>query len=243
MFFGRHLVGIERLRWLIGETLVVLIGVLAALAIDQAWSDRLDRQLEVEYLRGIRDAVVADINYALDYRQPGLQRKLAAIEAVAPVIRGDAALPDDIESFLTNIGLVAIGGVAPRVTVSQGAFEELLSTGKIRLITNPSIRSAIIRYYFAQKMEHERIFARLTGYPEFVLGIHPAELRDDLNLAAIESFNIDRAIAAIQSDQFETLFNREHNLALFMKSRYSALLSGAEALAKVLDAHIEELDR
>jgi hypothetical protein len=63
------------------------------------------------------------------------------------------------------------------------------------------------------------------------------------SLAAMESFNIDRAIAAIQSDHFETLFYREHNLALLMKSRYSALLNNAESLVKVLDAHIAEIER
>ena len=242
MFFGRHLVGVERLRWLIGEVFVVIIGVLAALAIDQAWSDRLDRQLELEYLKTIRGAVQADINYAADIRQTSLQRKMDAIDAVGPVVRGFAPIPDDIELFLTNIGMAASGGIAPSFSVSQGAFEELQSTGKIRLITDPSIRSAIIRYNIFQHAESQRVSARLTGYPEFVLGIHPAELRNELDLAAMKSFNIDRAIAAIMSDRFETLFNREHNLALFMNSRNAFLMSNAETLLDELDEHIEQLD-
>ena len=243
MLFGRHLVGIERLRWLIGEVFVVIVGVLVALAIDQAWSDRLDRKLELEYLKGMRSAVQGDIEFNAGLRGPSIDRKLAAIEAVGPVVRGFEPIPDDIESFLRNIGMAASGGIAPSLTVSRGAFEELLSTGKFRLITNAQIRTALVQYYITQRAENQRLTARLTGYPEFVLGIYPGELRDELDRQAMTSFNIDRALDAIMSDEFETLFNREHNLAIFMKSRQAYIVETAESLLEELDAQIEELER
>lgn len=242
MFFGRHLVGAERLRWLVGEVVVVIIGVLAALGIDQTWSDRMDRQLELEYLVSIRNAVQADMDYATNTRQQNLKRKMDAIDAVGPVVRGVAPLPDDIELFLLNVGMAAAGGVSPTYAISRGAFEELVSTGNIRLITDRDIRRAIIDYYVAQDAEHQRLMARLTDYPEIVLGILPSELREDFNLAAIKTFNVDRAIAVIMSDRFETLFNREHNLALFMKSRHPQILSNTKTIMDKLDTHIEQLD-
>jgi hypothetical protein len=242
MFFGRHLVGAARLRWLVGETFVVIIGVLAALAIDQAWSDLLDRQLELEYLKSIRGAVQADFDYATNIRQKTLNLKIDAIEAVGPVVRGFAPIPDDVELFLTNVGMVAAGGIAPTMRVSRGAFEELLLTGNIRMITDLDIRNAITSYHVFQEAENRRITARLTDYPEFVLGILPSELREDFNLAAVKSFNVDRAIAAIMSDRFETLFNREHNLALFMKLRHTQALINSKTLLDELGAHIEHLN-
>lgn len=242
MFFGRHLVGAARLRWLVGEVFVVIIGVLAALGIDQALSDRLDRQLELEYLKTIRDAVQADMDYVTNIRQKSLKRKMDAIHAVGPVVRGFAPVPDDVELFLTNVGMAAVGGIAGNYLISGGAFDELVSTGNIRLITDPNIRKAIIVYRITQDFEHKRIVARLTDYPEFVLGILPSELREDYDLAAMQSFNVDRAIAAIMSDRFETLFNREHNFAQFMKSNQTRTLSHIKTLLDELDAHIKQLD-
>ena len=242
MFFGRHLVGAERLRWLIGEVLVVIIGVLVALGIDQAWSDRVDRQLELEYLKSIRGAVQADMSHITNIRQESLIRKMEAIDAIGPVVRGFAPVPENFELFLSNVGMAASGGISPKYAISRGAFEELTSTGNIRLITDPDIRKAIVVYYITLGFENQRITARLTGYPEFVLGILPAELREDQDLAAIKSFNVDRAIAAIMSDRFETLLNREHNLALFMKSRHARMLSDAATFLDELDAHIEQLE-
>lgn len=56
-----RLINKTRWRWFVGELIVVIVGVLVALSIEQAWSDRKDRDLELEYLRTIQAAVIADI--------------------------------------------------------------------------------------------------------------------------------------------------------------------------------------
>ena len=40
-----------RWRWLFWETLIIVIGVLIAFAVNDYWSDRQDRQLELQYLK------------------------------------------------------------------------------------------------------------------------------------------------------------------------------------------------
>jgi len=242
MFIGKHLVGEARWRWLIGEVLVVIIGVLAALSIEQAWSDRLDRELELGYIKSIRTSIQADIDYVENFAQDRLKLKMAAIEAIGPVVRGLAPVPDNLELFLANIGKGAIGGVSPTYVVRTETFDDLVSTGNLRLIRDLRIRKDIALYYLSYETRYRRTMARLTGYPAFVLGILPSELRDELNLAAMESFNVERAIEAIMSDEFETLLNREQNLSLFMQASNAQFLSRARTVLHELDSHIESLD-
>lgn len=243
MLFGKHLVGEARWRWLLGEVLVVIIGVLAALSIEQAWSDRLDRELELEYLKNIRAAVQADIGFVHNLSQERLQLKMDAIEAVGPIARGLEPIPDNLELFLTNISKGAIGGISPTYVVRRESFDDLVSTGNLRLISDSRIRKEIASYYSGYDTRYLRTVARLTEYPAFVLGLLPGELRDGLNLAAMETFKIERAIEAIMSDEFETLLNREQNLGYFMESSNAQFLNRAKTFRHELDMHIEQLDR
>jgi hypothetical protein len=243
MLFGKHLVGEARWRWLLGELLVVIIGVLAALSIEKAWSDRLDRELEFDYLTAIRTAVQADIDFVDNFQQGLLKRKMDAIKAIGPTVRGLAPIPDNLELFLTNVGFAAIGGVAPNYVVRRVTFDDLVSTGNLRLIRDPRIRREIASYYSSYDTQHRRTVARLTGFSEFNHGILPFELRGEMNLLAMQSFNVDRAIEAILSNEFESLLNREQNLGFFMGTMNVQFLSRARTFLHELDKHIERLDQ
>ncbi len=113
MLFGRQLTNVARWRWLVGEVIVIIIGVLAALSIEQAWSERNDRILEIEYLKTIRSAVQDDIRYVAGFSRDQLIIKMDALEAIGPVARGFEPVPDDVEAFFRNISLAAVGGASP----------------------------------------------------------------------------------------------------------------------------------
>lgn len=242
MFFNWHIVGEARWRWLVGEVLVVIIGILAALSIEQAWSNRLNQDQELEYVRTIRSAVQADIDFVEGYLREQMNRKMDAIEAVGPVVRGFAPVPDNVELFLMNIGYCAISGVSPTYVVKRETYDDLVTSGNLRLVDDSRIRKEIMFYYANYDTRYDRTVARLTGYPEFVLGLVPSELRGEINLEAMESFNVDRAIEAIMSEEFETLLNREQNLAYFMQLQNKRFLEIARSFLSSLDTYIEQLE-
>lgn len=242
MRIDRKIANPVRWHWLIGETLVVVIGVLVPLGIEQAWSDRQDRELELAYLKRIHAAVLRDIDFVDDFSRRSTTLKMDALDAVGPVVRGFEPLPKDVETFLSNVSLGAIGGVSPTYFVRRSTFEDLISTGNLRLISDADLRNAIVLYYSVYEIQHKRIVERLTEYPAFVHGIVPAELRNDLNLAAFKSFNFDRAIEKVMSDEFQTLLNREYNLGLFMRREQARFLSSAKEFLQQLEAQIEQLD-
>ena len=49
-----------RWRWLFWETLIIVLGVLIAFAVNDFWSDRLDRELEIQYLKRLHADIKTD---------------------------------------------------------------------------------------------------------------------------------------------------------------------------------------
>ena len=48
-------------RWLVAETIVVVLGILIALGVDDFRTDRADRRLEIEYVRRLQDDLKHDL--------------------------------------------------------------------------------------------------------------------------------------------------------------------------------------
>jgi len=97
------------------ETLVVILGVLIALGLNDYWMLRQEKILELEYLRWIQEEIAADIELIDQFGKRLLERKMKALDAIAPVVRGNAPVPEDVESFLINVSLGALGGL-PQLT-------------------------------------------------------------------------------------------------------------------------------
>lgn len=231
-----------RWRWLIGETLVVVIGVLIAIGINEAWSYRQDRKLELDYVKRIHSEILFDIEYVDGFSRDQATLKMDALDTIGPVARGFKAVPKDIKTFLHNVSLGAIGGVSPTYHVRRSTFEDLVSTGNLMLISDAGLRSDLVLYYQSYEIQFRRIVERLTDYPSYVHGLIPSEMRNDLTLEAMENFNTDRAIEKVLSDEFQSLLNQEYNLGLFMRLQQAAFLVTAAEFRQKLEAHIAQLE-
>ncbi len=231
-----------RWRWLFWETLIIVLGVLIAFAVNDYWSDRLDRELEIQYLKRLHADIKTDEEWVTGYLERPMKIKMAALDAIAPVIRGREPVPDDLYKFLLNVSYGAIGGASPNYFVTATTFEDLKATGNLRLISNTGIRSALNNYYDIYANNHRRTVARKTGYFMFVHSIMPSELRADLNMEAIDVFGVDHALEKIQSHEFQDLLNQEYNFAYFLVNIYELYASTSAELAADVQAHIEELE-
>ena len=240
MRFREYFGAKPRLSWLIGELLVVVLGVLTALAIDDFATRRAENALEREYMTRIQADIKADIRYFDEFAKERLQIKLAALERIAPVVRGRQPAPDDIESFLIDVSLGGLLGASSSSPITNTTFVDLQATGNLRLIRDVALRRQISNYYHVQERAHQRSRDRLTDYVPTVHALIPAELRGDINLEALESFDTERAVARILTPEFEDVMNQEINNAYFVKFfdrsiRAKELLVEVEAYANRLD--------
>lgn len=231
----------DRWRWLFSETLIIVLGVLIAFAVNDYWTDRQDRQLELQYLKRVHADLESDLQLVSEL-DAAASRKLQALDAIAPVVRGLEPVPKDLEAFLRDVTLGGIGGASPAYFVTATTFEDLKATGNLRLIRNTDIRSQLNNYYVNFESQHDRILARRTGYFMYVHSMLPAELRDSMTMNDISEFGMEHALQKILSHEFQDLLNQEYNFAYFVKSMYGLYTEASRDLAEEVQKHIEELE-
>ena len=203
------------LKWLLSETLVIVLGVLLALGLVDFWTARQERDLELQYLQRVQADVRADIDYIDQVVRERLDTKLKSLAAIAPIVRGQEPVPENVESFLRNVALGGLLGASSTHWVRDTTFEDLKSTGNFRLISNVDLRQKITRYYAGFDTLYGRSRDRRSGYAAYVHSVVPAELRDDMGIADMEEFGIDRAVTRFTSEEFQDLLNQEYNYAYF----------------------------
>lgn len=130
-------------RYAIGEIVLVVIGILIALQINE-WNDnRLKRNLEVEFLREINDNLLKDtakINEVLEFNKT----KMVAIKSM--MIRFEEAKSGDfdLQAFSQQMNIL---GTYDKFLPNRTAFDNLLDTETIGLISNRDLRTLISKYY------------------------------------------------------------------------------------------------
>jgi hypothetical protein len=158
-------------KW-IGEFLVIVVGVLVALAVDDWVQDRSDRKLEVHLLERLAEDLVADAA-DLAIAQVQVARRQWLFDTVASALAGvtpslppdslvamekhaaliDAAGRSDGADFVRSwikpleMPLMVLNGI-PDFDVSDGSYQEILATGALRALKSRTLRSAIVTYYW-----------------------------------------------------------------------------------------------
>jgi len=236
-----EIISSRNVRWLVAETLVVVLGIVIALGLDDYRTDRFERRLEVEYIERIQGDIERDLGYIEAVWNPRLKVKRNALESVAPVIRGQAPVPDDVFEFLRNVSLGGVMGTLAAAWHTDTTFQDMRATGNLRLIERAEVRADISEYYEILDSETRRVERRFTDYVPFALTVLPGELRDDLDFDSMQQFGVDYALQRLLTDDFRNQLNREYNLLLFMEGRrYEAF---ARSLYEDLEAYRMELEK
>lgn len=155
-----------RVLRLIGEFLTIVVGVLVALAVDQARTASDEVALEGSYLtrladeiRDDRDETTADLIFRWGAMERSAQETLGYLE--------DPSLPlDDLTGF-------AVEAIQPAFQASwqpaEGTtFEELLSTGRLNLIRDPAVRTALLSFYRTEEAQAAFVDRMDLGYRLYV---------------------------------------------------------------------------
>jgi predicted small secreted protein len=124
-------------RYAIGEILLVMIGILLALQVNNWNNVRSDRALEVKYLNGIKADLQVDLvnlKTFIDDKELKFVSAAALLEMDSPQTITDL---DAMDSILWNV----FGWV--RYDQSTNTLDELIGSGNLSLIKNDSIKKMI----------------------------------------------------------------------------------------------------
>ncbi|MFC3879845.1 DUF6090 family protein [Algoriphagus namhaensis] len=131
------------LKYALGEILLVVIGILIALSINNWNQTRLNKNLESQYLTRLLEDVKVEkliLESTLSYSK---QVTAHAKDAIAVLENSPNADPDPVENL---IDLYQASQLQDPASASS-TYRELISSGQINLIQNENLKTSLIRYY------------------------------------------------------------------------------------------------
>lgn len=138
------------------EIIIIIVGVLIALAVNDWWSNHNDRAEEQKILESIRD----DVDATLKLIQQTRTRVETDIRKLKVFSAGSAGEAGQYDAERMAEGLHSLWDVPPLAMVTA-THKELQTSGRLRLISNPRIRRLLA--HFQQQYE----FASLTYQDAF----------------------------------------------------------------------------
>jgi len=241
-----------RLNWrlLLGEFVVIVVGVLMALWVDELREARDNAALEIEYLESFVTDLEADLAQ-FDETEAWMRRSEAAAATVLALYQGSPPT----ENAADLVMAVETAGWQAWPAITRNTIDDLRSTGNLRLIRDRSLRRAIAAYYtiienvtIPNANMRERIWAEYDARVQYVLG--PGERLAVLQrpdsfghgitsdaLEAAEPPSIEELIAALKA--YPEL-ERTAGEVLYQTINMRAGLGGMRMAALDLKAELEQ---
>ncbi len=141
--FNKYLV------YAIGEIVLVVIGILIALQINNWNQNRINTGKQQDYLLGLKNDLEIQIRL-FDFSDQFFDRIIVEGESILADFSSLGKLTE-IDSINSKLTTLMYTKQYPEITTT---FNELNSTGQFNLIKEKSIRSEVIRYY--QRTEYDK---------------------------------------------------------------------------------------
>jgi len=230
------------LTYAIGEIVLVVIGILIALQINNLNEARKTRDKEIAYLKGIKNDLQLNILEVEDF----ITRRNAQIEAGNRVVEYYNGKPvDNWNSF--NKDIISIYAWE-RFFQTDNAFQELINSGNLAIISNDSIKNGLLNLdVFYKKLkyneDHFRYDAEVTLY-------EPSYGMLDINSMANNYFyqlseGAMGDLGNLKKEDFEAMFNdqKQKNGFAFAVFEFSKMITTFEMIKKECETIISLIDK
>jgi len=162
------------LKYAIGEIVLVVIGIIIALQVNNWNESRKDRILEQDYYCRILDDFNLEQRHIEEYQTIADQKIEAAKQLLKDMYQSDK----DNYTMMNNwIETQRLPVYVPR----RVAFDDLKTSGNFKLITDVDIKNSLALYYddlenILRQMNQNRDFLVQNSYPEDAVGFGIQEL-------------------------------------------------------------------
>jgi len=232
-------------KYALGEVSLIVIGILIALFINDWAIEREDRKFEAEYLQRIGDELRND-RVVLESIIRGANDGRLWAEYLSEFYDGRVAEPDQQRLVVANykFGLDPID-----LVFDMSTFNDLVSTGRLNLISDPEVRQAIQRAYAGlQRLAPAREPYR-AEYRSAVSGLMPRSMTAQIR-AACPEYSAYSACSNLDLDDdavrliVEHMDTREALIAFHIRDRgLGAVMGIGQEILEVLDETLALLER
>jgi type II secretory pathway pseudopilin PulG len=142
------------LKYAIGEIILVVIGILIALSINNWNEGRKATVQETLYLNRLLSENKQDI-VAFKDNIKELEKGIESVENFSKALKDDTT--NDSTLIKSANEYFKYGSIYPIFYSSNSTFDDLSSTGNLKVITNTGLRDSIVQHYANHKFVAERI--------------------------------------------------------------------------------------
>ncbi len=192
------------LIYAIGEIVLVVIGILIALSINN-WNEKNKNvKKENKYLSNLNMEIINDSLTLERSWFKNRKKKIESLELAKKYVMGNY-IPNDTFLFINNVGF---GGINSKASFygSSRTYTELVSTGNLSLISNDYIRDLIVKYYSYKDFLDEYSKNIRSEYATYVnsIKVYNSKYGDSINIV-----EIPRILNKMKTDEFRSLINQE----------------------------------
>ena len=181
---------------LAAEFIVIVVGVMVALFVDQ-WMDTLDdRELEVEYADRLRDDLAADTLRFADVEQL-FESKIALLRELLEA-RGTPPSVTDADRMLSRL---SISRTTHMPETRPATFREMESSGTLVLLRDVTLRGNLATYYARHELFADVLAESAGNYDEILTGALPGGLWYSLRIDStrVDTEDLERGLRALMS--------------------------------------------
>ncbi len=221
------------LKYAIGEILLVVIGILIALSINNWNQSRIDKRSESKYLNDIKKEIQNNSSVLDYYIKNRLPYKIEGLLAAKKYSEENIEIKDTI-AFLNNVskgGMITNGlGI-----LSRNTFNELLSTGNFQLVSKDSIKIKVKKYYWGLDADEINVETYKSDITKFTTGLRPY---NSSNPNYISKYDSKEMMIAFRSVEFRKIVDRELSYAYSLENKIDGLIEEGLEIIELIDTEL-----
>ena len=234
-----------RLTRLLGEFLIIMFGVLAALAVDEWRTDREHRAAERMYVGRLIADLVVDSSTSARAEQSGAN-VAPRIDSVLAGLADEAAI-----RARPSLAWPPLAFTYARQPLRTTTFDELVSSGRLDLIRDDAVRFAIGDHYHVVVHSFDRLDERRTRLAWALADVFPSvrwgsgmpyDASGEIDPVFWTTPNAEARMQRILGPEYQGLLAQERVYAMSMEVISGGILDRTLALLEVLRAYQAELD-
>jgi hypothetical protein len=203
------------LKYAIGELIVITLGILFALGLDQWKLERADRVLELEYVSRLKADLLGDIARFKSFEEVELYNKRMVLVALTKLKNIEESLDDP----LFNRQNLDYSQYVALPETQSATFREMESSGKLNLLQNQEVRLAIDDYYEGYKLISDILSSPVGDYRKIFVNTIPgvAYMNSRINNEDLINTELQSGLHALTTHpDFKSAVNSELHYAANM---------------------------
>lgn len=231
------------LKYAFGEIILVVIGILIALQINNWNENRKNRLLEQQLLQALLiefETNLVNLDQVIGFNDSNIKNSVSLGQYTGP------ALPEFNEKELSEL-MVGIFKIEPRFMPSQGTVMEVINSGKLSVLSDAKLRKALSDWQStleSVKRQEDYVVERRDLGHEFFL--KQGNFRRHLNI--INDPLLDAKPSRFKNNDFKFLENEEFESQLYLfivaseslkQSFYLPLRSKITDIIKEIESQID----